>query len=126
MNDSRCSGFEVMLQMAKSWSLNHAFELISGTSRIAIFILLVLFSSEMKQLSAQQIISRAIMGEPYGVALVEIPVVNPVSGRDEAPLSVHSFGNKSRGRVLFPVANDSIIEVAPPSERQTWRCICLH
>jgi len=118
MNDSRCSGFEVMLQMAKSWSLNHAFELISGTSRIAIFILLVLFSSEMKQLSAQQIISRAIMGEPYGVALVEIPVVNPVSGRDEAPLSAHSFGNKSRGRVLFPVANDSIIEVAPPSERQ--------
>lgn len=82
--------------------------------------LVVLFSLVSCQpLLGQNLIGRAILGEPYGVAMVEMPILNPVSGRDELPLSVRRVGEVAVGDpVLFPASQDLVVEVAPPSQRE--------
>ena len=82
--------------------------------------LVALFSLiSCQPLLGQNLIGRAILGEPYGVAMVEIPILNPVSGRDELPLSVRRVGDVVAGDpVLFPASQDLVVEVAPPSQRE--------
>lgn len=59
------------------------------------------------------VLARAAVGQPYGVATVELPLGVPVPGREYAPIEV----TDEDGRVLFSVANDIEVEVGRPSER---------
>ncbi len=62
---------------------------------------------------AVDVLARAVVGQPYGVATVEIPIGVPVVGREYPPLEV----TDDSGRVLFSAANDVQVEVGLPSER---------
>lgn len=57
----------------------------------------------------------AAVGQPYGVAVVEIPVAQPEVGRELPPLRVTSDDN----RVLYPVSDAMQVEVDPPVRRPT-------
>ena len=62
---------------------------------------------------AVDVLARAVVGQPYGVATVDIPVGVPVIGREYPPIEV----SDQSGRVLFQVANDVRVEVGLPSDR---------
>ena len=66
---------------------------------------------------AVDILVTAAAGQPYGVARVEIPVVAPSVGQVLPPMSVTS----TDGRVLFPVSDDELINLAPLSQRAVPR-----
>ena len=69
---------------------------------------------------AKDIMVKACLGEPYGIAMIEIPVSVPVAGRPALPLTVRPVDDSAigAGSPLFSVSNDLIIEIGPPSERQ--------
>lgn len=62
---------------------------------------------------AADVLVKAVMGQPYGVAAVELPIGVPVPGQEYSPIEV----SDDAGRVLFPVASDVRIEIGLPSER---------
>ncbi|MCG8650478.1 MAG: hypothetical protein MI861_11640, partial [Pirellulales bacterium] len=67
----------------------------------------------MPAASAVDVFVSAAVGQPYGVASIEIPVDPPVVGRNLPPVMV----TEATGRVLFPIADDIRVRVAPPSQR---------
>ena len=82
------------------------------------FLVIILVNMQWHHLHAQELISKAILGEPYGIGLLEVPVPNPVSGREFAPLAVRSSSGKFDRQVFFPATSDLVVEVAPPSQRK--------
>ena len=81
-------------------------------------LLMTLSVASFVDLEAQEPIGKAIIREPYGVAMVEIPIPNPVSGREVPALEVRGLTGEVSQRILFSTASDRIIEVAPPSQRK--------
>ena len=59
----------------------------------------------------------AAAGQPYGVAMVEVPVEFPVIGQVLSPIQATS----GSGRVLFPISDDIRVKVTRPSERPVPR-----
>jgi hypothetical protein len=55
----------------------------------------------------------ATTGQPYGVAMIEIPVEAPVVGQLFPPLQA----TDEAGRILYPISDDVRVAVAPASER---------
>ncbi|TWT81798.1 hypothetical protein CA13_32510 [Planctomycetes bacterium CA13] len=55
----------------------------------------------------------AQIGEPFGVATIEVPLATGVDAGSMPPLRA----TDSAGRVLYPVANETRQRVIPPSER---------
>lgn len=62
---------------------------------------------------AVDVLATAMVGQPYGVASVELPIGVPVVGREYPPIEV----TDEAGRVLFSAANDIRVELGLPSER---------
>jgi hypothetical protein len=51
-------------------------------------------------------------GQPYGVAMIEIPLATPIVGQTPPPVRVDG----PAGRVLYPVAEEIETRITPPSE----------
>ncbi len=64
--------------------------------------------------SAVDVLVTAATGHPYGVALIEIPVENPVIGRTFPPVEAA----ESAGRILHPISDDVRVRAARPSEQE--------
>lgn len=87
--------------------------------RILFILLLVASHFNSRHATGQSLKGRAVLGDPFGVAIVEIPIENPVSGRSEPPLLIKPIEDEPFGpRPLFSAPNDLVMEVAPPSQRQ--------
>lgn len=68
--------------------------------------------------SAVDILATAIPGQPYGIAIVEIPLEIPVVGSPLPPLQVSEAG----GRLFYPIAEDTRTKVGRrPSDRPVPR-----
>lgn len=59
----------------------------------------------------------AVSGQPYGVAVIEIPLAASVIDQTLPPLCAIN----ADGRVLYPVSEDIRVQVPPPSERPVPR-----
>ncbi len=77
-------------------------------SLVALSLLLVPSSGE-----AVEILAAAQVGEPFGVATIEIPLAAPVSVGTQPPLRV----SDAQRRVFYPVGQEVRVKVIPPSER---------
>ena len=133
-HDKACFQFEFKIDRVNALLVSriHSMSRVLSSDRLSVIrermtrklrmygCLFILFSLVIFQpLLGQNPTVTAVLGEPYGVAMVEIPVLNPVSGRAELPLSVRMAGDiRVSNQVLFPVSHDLIIEVAPPSQRE--------
>ena len=65
------------------------------------------------QAGGPQVLVGAYAGQPYGVATIEIPLAAPIVGRTPPPLDVRD----QAGRIMFPIADDVRVKVAPPSQQ---------
>ncbi len=75
------------------------------------FLFLGLLSLLTWELQAAEPVISIAAGQPYGVATIEIPVAVPING-PVPPLQVTDENH----RVVFPIANDIRVKLAPPSE----------
>ena len=66
---------------------------------------------------AVEIFAGATLGQPYGVATIEIPVNPPVVGDPLPPLEV----SEETGRILYPIAEDLRTDVTSPRGSETER-----
>ncbi|WP_146519484.1 hypothetical protein [Stieleria varia] len=70
--------------------------------------------------TAADVLVGAFSGQPYGVATIEIPLPVPLVGQTPPPLDVRDAGlaaGGGAGRIVFPIANDVRVRMAPPSEQ---------
>ena len=62
---------------------------------------------------AVDVLATAMVGQPYGVASVELPIGVPAVGQEYPPIEV----TDTAGRVLFSASNDVRVELGLPSDR---------
>ncbi|MEP6172083.1 MAG: hypothetical protein ABJ208_25635, partial [Rhodopirellula bahusiensis] len=61
---------------------------------------------------------QAVTGQPYGVAVIEMPLRNPVVGPSPGPLTIDGEPAPASTKVFYPVSNDVRVTVGrPPSEQ---------
>ena len=77
---------------------------------------LVVFLWGLQSAHAVDVFVTAAVGQPFGVATIEMPLDTPMFGTTFAPLRI----SDESGRVLYPVAND-LIASGRPSDRPTPR-----
>lgn len=77
------------------------------------FIIGSCFGVFATNVQAVDVLASAVAGQPYGVAMIEIPIGVPVIGRNYPPLEVVD----DAGRVMFPLAKDEQIEIDSPVDR---------
>ncbi len=63
--------------------------------------------------SAVEIMAGAFLGEPYGIAAIEIPLEIPIVGEPLPPLEIRDTQN----RVLYPVSSDVRTKAVRPSDQ---------
>ncbi|MCC9656119.1 hypothetical protein [Rhodopirellula halodulae] len=65
---------------------------------------------------------QAVAGTPYGVAVIEMPLTNPVVGPGPGPLTIDGEAAPASTRILYPVSNDVRVTTGrPPSEQPVPR-----
>ncbi|MGB7328777.1 MAG: hypothetical protein WBD31_28120, partial [Rubripirellula sp.] len=66
---------------------------------------------------AIDVLARAVAGQPYGVASIEIPMAQPIVGQTMPPIqAIDAAAGSNGGRVFYPFSEDLKVEVPPPSE----------
>ncbi|WP_145415906.1 hypothetical protein [Planctomycetes bacterium K23_9] len=86
-------------------------------SQASISLAFAIAASLVSFADAVEVRVTAATGQPFGVATIELPVAAPIAGQSPAPLQV----SDDDGRVMFPIANDIRVKVAPPSRRPVPR-----
>ncbi len=71
--------------------------------------------------AAVDVLARAVAGSPYGVATIEIPLVQPIVGQTLPPIQATDAGADTAtasgaGRVLYSFSEDIKVDVPRPSE----------
>ncbi len=80
---------------------------------VRLILIGLMIASGTYRAGAVDIFVSAVTGQPYGVASIEIPVQPPVVGRQLPPINVSG----EEGRILYPIADDVRVKVAPASQR---------
>ncbi|WDQ17319.1 hypothetical protein [Rhodopirellula sp. P2] len=61
---------------------------------------------------------QAVVGQPYGVAVIEMPLQNPIVGPGPGPLTIEEEPAPASTRIFYPVSNDVRVTMGrPPSEQ---------
>ncbi|ELP31237.1 hypothetical protein [Rhodopirellula baltica] len=68
--------------------------------------------------NAVDVRAQAVTGQPYGVAVIEMPLRNPVVGPAPGPLTIDGEPAPATTKIYYPVSNDVRVTVGrPPSEQ---------
>ncbi len=78
-----------------------------------LFLTFVLIALPISDLFAAEAMVSAQIGEPFGIATLEIPLAQPVLRGELPPLRI----SNQKGRVFYPAVREKRVAVIPPSER---------
>ncbi|TWU58799.1 hypothetical protein Poly51_15790 [Rubripirellula tenax] len=86
-------------------------------STLLICVSCILAASAERSAMAVDVLARAIAGQPYGVATIEIPLAIPIVGQTPPPIQVtDAAATTGSGRVFYSFSEDVKVSVPPPSE----------